>query len=129
MAAGLMDSSPYGATSRSLQPVSARKRATTMCGVNERPKPGSVESVSLVMIRLCHNWHMPNRATSDASGTVHDLLAVLGPWPEGQGPLFRKLARAVASAVERGALPNDTRLPSERRLAETLAIGRGPAGR
>jgi DNA-binding transcriptional MocR family regulator len=70
---------------------------------------------------------MPNRATSAASGTVHDLLDVLGPWPEGQGPLFRKLARAVASAVERGALPNETRLPSERRLAETLAIGRGTA--
>src|SRR3954471_2301389 len=98
-----------------------------MCGVNERPNPGSLAFLSLVMIRLCHNWHMRNRATLPASGTVHDLLDVLGPWPAGQGPLFRQLARAVASAVERGALPNDTRLPSERRLAETLAIGRGTA--
>ena len=70
---------------------------------------------------------MSNRATYGASGTVDELLAVLGAWLDGQGPLFRRLARAVASAVERGALPNGSRLPSERALAQTLAIGRGTA--
>ena len=43
------------------------------------------------------------------------------------GPLFRRLARATASAIERGALADGSRLPSERVLAETLAIGRGTA--
>ena len=70
---------------------------------------------------------MPDRATSPSSGAVVDLLDVLGRWSDGQGPLFRKLARAVASAVERGVLANDSRLPSERALAQTLAIGRGTA--
>lgn len=39
--------------------------------------------------------------------------------------MFRQLARAVAGAIERGALANGTRLPSERVLAEAMAIGRG----
>lgn len=75
---------------------------------------------------LWHNWHIENRATSRASGTV-DLVDVLGPWSEGQGPLFRKLARAISSAIERGILRRGMRLPSERALAQALAIGRGTA--
>lgn len=71
---------------------------------------------------------MADRATSPARGTVSErLLDVLGPWSQGPGPLFRKLARALAAAVERGALPDGARLPSERDLARTLAIGRGTA--
>lgn len=79
------------------------------------------------MGRLWHKWHVRNRATSRSSGTVEDLVDVLGPWSEGQGPLFRKLARALTSAIERGAVPPDARLPSERALADALAIGRGTA--
>lgn len=67
------------------------------------------------------------RATSRASGTVPDLVDALGPWLEGKGPLFRQLARAIAGAIERGAVANGARLPSERALAEALAIGRGTA--
>src|SRR5438067_129182 len=127
MAAGLSDSSAKGTTLASAHPSVAVKRATIMWSVNERPNPGSLALVSLAMVGLCHNWHMPDRATSPSSGAVVDLLDVLGRWSDGQGPLFRKLARAVASAVERGVLANDSRLPSERALAQTLAIGRGTA--
>jgi len=71
---------------------------------------------------------MGDRATSRSRGTVSaELLDVLGPWSDGPGPLFRKLARALAAAVERGAIANGARLPSERELARTLAIGRGTA--
>ena len=70
---------------------------------------------------------MPNRATSAKSGAVDDFTAVLGSWLDFRGPLFRRLARAITSAIERGALPNGARLPSERTLATTLAIGRGTA--
>jgi DNA-binding transcriptional MocR family regulator len=55
------------------------------------------------------------------------LAEVLGAWSEGPGPLFRKLARAIASAVERGAVAGDARLPSERNLAVAVAVGRGTA--
>ncbi len=54
-----------------------------------------------------------------------DLAAVLGDWSVGAGPRFRRLARAVAAAVERGALPPGSRLPAERPLATGLALGRG----
>ena len=70
---------------------------------------------------------MPNRATSVRSGAVANFTAALGPWAENPGPLFRRLARSIASAIERGALPDGTRLPSERVLSGVLAIGRGTA--
>lgn len=60
-------------------------------------------------------------------GTVEDLVTVLGPWSQGSGPLFRQLSRAVANAIERGALGQGRRLPSERALAVALAVGRGTA--
>jgi DNA-binding transcriptional MocR family regulator len=41
--------------------------------------------------------------------------------------LFRQLSRAIGGAIERGTLANGARLPSERVLAEALAIGRGTA--
>ncbi len=70
---------------------------------------------------------MQNRATSRPNGAVIDLVAALGPWSDSPGPLFRKLARALASAVERGALADGDRLPSERAAARALAVGRGTA--
>src|SRR4051795_7511258 len=99
-----------------------------MCSVKARPNPRSAaESVARAMLGLWHNWHMTKRATSRTGGTVDGFVDALGPWSDGPGPLFRKLARAVASAVERGALPGDARLPSERAVARTLNIGRGTA--
>ncbi len=52
---------------------------------------------------------------------------MLGLWSQGPGPLFRNLARAIANAIERGALRDGDRLPSERTAATLLAIGRGTA--
>lgn len=107
-----------------------------MWWVNERPKPccdpgalagGPGQKVSLAMRALWHKWSMSKRATSWRSGTVEEFIAAIGPWAQGPGPLYRQLARATASAVERGALVEGTRLPSERALAGALAIGRGTA--
>lgn len=42
-----------------------------------------------------------------------------------RGPLFRRLARSVAAAVDRGVLRRGTRLPAERQLAAALGVSRG----
>jgi DNA-binding transcriptional MocR family regulator len=84
---------------------------------------------------------MPNRSTSDevagppapttAVAARADragragLAALLGDWDAGAGPTYRRLARALAGAVERGALGPGARLPSERALAARLAVSRG----
>jgi len=49
---------------------------------------------------------------------------VLGIWSEGPGPLHRKLSDAVRAAAESGRLPASERLPSERELAQRLAVSR-----
>jgi DNA-binding transcriptional MocR family regulator len=49
---------------------------------------------------------------------------VLGDWADGAGPLYRRLARALRSALGRGELPSGLRLPPERALAHTLSISR-----
>jgi DNA-binding transcriptional MocR family regulator len=56
---------------------------------------------------------------------LDDLLAVLSTWSTGHGPLYRRLARAIRAAVERGDLPPGSTLPPERRLAPKLSVGRG----
>lgn len=53
-----------------------------------------------------------------------DLTAVLGKWTVGGGPLYRRLADALAGAIEDGALRAGRRLPSERELAKVLAVSR-----
>jgi DNA-binding transcriptional MocR family regulator len=58
-----------------------------------------------------------------ARGVVDEL----GDWAVGAGPLFRRLALALSRLVERGTLPEGTRLPSERALAAALSISRGTA--
>ena len=68
-----------------------------------------------------------DRATSTRSGAIGDFVAAIGPWADGPGPLFRRLARAVAGAIERGALPQGQKVPSERSLTVALSIGRGTA--
>jgi DNA-binding transcriptional MocR family regulator len=52
------------------------------------------------------------------------LETVLGLWSDGPGPLHRKLSDALRSAVDHGRIPGGTRLPSERELAQRLAVSR-----
>jgi DNA-binding transcriptional MocR family regulator len=72
---------------------------------------------------------MADRATSAKVARSEGLNALLGELDDelasGRGPRFRRLARAIAAAVERGALPRGARLPAERRLAMALAVSRG----
>ena len=69
-----------------------------------------------------------NRSTSAKvarSDELRRLVASLGDWAFGAGPLFRQLARAVAAAIESGTLPEGLRLPSERALSTALFLSRG----
>src|SRR5437764_432024 len=50
------------------------------------------------------------------------LNQVLRLWTPGPGPLYRGLAAALREAIQRGQLPDGSRLPSERQLAERLLI-------
>ncbi|CAM2942839.1 PLP-dependent aminotransferase family protein [Saccharomonospora xinjiangensis] len=52
------------------------------------------------------------------------LATVLGNWSTGDGPLYRKLADAVARAADDGSLVPGERLPAERELAKVLAVSR-----
>lgn len=52
------------------------------------------------------------------------VAGVLGDWSTGHGPLYRKLADALERAAADGALLPGERLPSERRLADVLAVSR-----
>ena len=73
---------------------------------------------------------MLNRATSgrvDRSAAAHEVVGQLGDWAVGAGPLFRQLARALASAIERGAIARGSRLPAERTLAAAVSVSRGTA--
>lgn len=49
---------------------------------------------------------------------------VLGRWSAGSGPLYKRLADALRTAVARGDIPVDTRLPAERVLARSLNVSR-----
>ncbi len=71
---------------------------------------------------------MSNRSTSakvDRSSHLERLLADIGEWTTGSGPLLQRLARAIAGAIERGELPHGSRLPSERSLAVATWVSRG----
>lgn len=52
------------------------------------------------------------------------LMDTLGDWMSGSGPLFRRLAAALERAIRSGDLALGERLPSERHLAELLAVSR-----
>ncbi|GAA3736012.1 DNA-binding transcriptional MocR family regulator [Spinactinospora alkalitolerans] len=60
----------------------------------------------------------------DSSHGVDELATLLGGWSGGDGPLYRKLARALRRTVEGGTLAVGERLPSERLLAAALAVSR-----
>jgi DNA-binding transcriptional MocR family regulator len=53
-----------------------------------------------------------------------DIIQALGDWTGGRGPLYRKLADELRSAIERGELPSGFRMPAERLLAGALSISR-----
>lgn len=52
------------------------------------------------------------------------LATLLGAWAAGPGPLYDRLADAIAAAIDRGELPPGAVLPTERRLAGHLAVSR-----
>jgi DNA-binding transcriptional MocR family regulator len=52
------------------------------------------------------------------------LIAALGEWRSGRGPLFDRLAEALTRATEQGAVPPGGELPAERVLAGELGVSR-----
>lgn len=73
---------------------------------------------------------MSNRATSAKvarSSALDHLIADLGDWSSAPGPVYQRLARAIAGAIERGELAHGARLPSERTLARATWVSRGTA--
>ena len=56
--------------------------------------------------------------------TSEHIAHLLGRWTELDGPLYRKLARAIQQLLEAGQLDTGANLPAERRLAAALAVSR-----
>lgn len=52
------------------------------------------------------------------------IVATLGPWSQGNDPIYRRLAESLAGAIKRGELEIGSRLPAERPLAQALALSR-----
>ncbi|WP_075329655.1 PLP-dependent aminotransferase family protein [Pseudonocardia sp. Ae263_Ps1] len=53
-----------------------------------------------------------------------DILGVLGSWSTGSGPMHLRLAASIRDAIVSGALLPGRRLPSERQLADLIAVSR-----
>ena len=60
----------------------------------------------------------------DARQDPHQIVQLLGPWSEGRGPLYERLAHAFEHSIRTGELPAQTRLPAERWLAQCLGVSR-----
>ncbi|MGW6915866.1 aminotransferase-like domain-containing protein [Kitasatospora sp. NPDC054939] len=56
--------------------------------------------------------------------TMDDLVARLGRWSAGRGPLYILLATRLRQLTDEGWLPPGTLLPPDRRLAAALSVGR-----
>ncbi|MFJ8668013.1 PLP-dependent aminotransferase family protein [Streptomyces sp. NPDC093600] len=56
--------------------------------------------------------------------SVDDLVARLGRWSAGRGPLYLLLAARFRQLIDEGLLPAGAPLPPDRRLAAALAVGR-----
>ncbi|MGK2930057.1 MAG: GntR family transcriptional regulator, partial [Acidimicrobiales bacterium] len=57
----------------------------------------------------------------DAAG----LVGLVRGWSDGDGPLYRQLADALARLILGGEVPAGVRLPAERALADALPAARG----
>ncbi|GAB3914384.1 GntR family transcriptional regulator [Microlunatus endophyticus] len=53
------------------------------------------------------------------------VVELLGRWSSGRGPLYLLLAGRLRQMIDDGDLEPGTRMPPERLLARTLAVGRG----
>src|SRR5262245_1031634 len=58
---------------------------------------------------------------------MEELIASLGRWASGRGPLYLLLAVRIRALIDDGILPPGTSLPPDRALARRLAVGRGTA--
>ncbi|MFG3347673.1 PLP-dependent aminotransferase family protein [Streptomyces sp. NPDC048018] len=56
--------------------------------------------------------------------SVDELVAWLGRWSAGRGPLYLLLAARVRQLIDEGLLPPGAPLPPDRRLATALSVGR-----
>ncbi|SHF16126.1 aminotransferase-like domain-containing protein [Streptoalloteichus hindustanus] len=56
---------------------------------------------------------------------IDGLVARLGRWSAGRGPLYVLLAARLRELIDDGELPPDTPLPPDRAFATALAVGRG----
>ncbi|WP_370413724.1 PLP-dependent aminotransferase family protein [Streptomyces fradiae] len=56
--------------------------------------------------------------------TLQELVAWLGRWSAGRGPLYLLLAARIRQLVDEGLLPPGAPLPPDRRLATALSVGR-----
>lgn len=63
-------------------------------------------------------------AAASAAATAPHLVALLGRWDEGDGPLYRRLAVALQRLLETGAVATGSVLPPERRMATVLSVSR-----
>ncbi|MCX5391785.1 PLP-dependent aminotransferase family protein [Streptomyces sp. NBC_00094] len=59
-----------------------------------------------------------------SADTLGALVARLGRWSAGRGPLHLLLAARLRQLIDEGALPPGALLPPDRRLATALAVGR-----
>lgn len=55
---------------------------------------------------------------------LDDLVACLGRWSAGRGPLYVLLAGRLRQLIDDGELPAGSRLPPDRALAVALSVGR-----
>ena len=53
-----------------------------------------------------------------------EFVNALGAWSQGSGPVYRRLANGIRSAVLRGDLTPGSRVPAERNLSRLLAVSR-----
>jgi DNA-binding transcriptional MocR family regulator len=53
-----------------------------------------------------------------------EMTTMLGRWDRATGPLYSRLARAIARLLEGGQIASGTALPAERQLAAALSVSR-----
>lgn len=68
---------------------------------------------------------MTSTPSAPESISAATLSRVVAGWDSPPGSLYRGLAHAIASAVDRGDIPRGARLPAERPAAAALGVARG----